>query len=185
MHVNMAGHACTGSFAHIEADVKSVRMVKFAEDALQPVGQIDHFMGCRRVQFLQLVCVLVRDHHDVAGSIGEGIEDDEATFTAMDDTGPGVIAEVESCAKNAVLGLVSPGDIGIPPGGKNKVHVKKKIPDHQGPIRRLEPGSWGLTVLWPVVIVEGVFWHDQDCQKIRPLVFEAPSGKTKEPVTPV
>src|SRR5690348_16973494 len=181
----MAGHACTGSFTQIEADVKSVRMVKLAKDVLQAAGQIDHFMGCQRVQLLQLICVLVRDHHNVAGSIRIGIEDDEATVAAMDDARPGVIRQFESGTKNAVLGLVSPGDIGVPPRGKNKVHVKKKIPDHQGPIRRLEPGSWGLTVLWPVVIVEGVFWHDQDCQKIRPLVFEAPSGKTKEPVTPV
>jgi hypothetical protein len=179
MHVKMAGHACTGSFTQIEADVKSVRMVKLAEDALKAAGQIDHFMGRRRVQFLQLVCVLVRDDHDVAGSIRIGIEYYEAVLATVNDAGLAVVPTGKSGTKDALLGLVSPGDIGIAPGGKNKVHVKTEDTRSPRDIRLFRPGSWGLTVLWPVAIVEGVFWHDQDCHKIRPLVFKLRGAKLR------
>ena len=85
----MSGDAGAGGPAEVDTEVEAVGAVDALHGTFGELGQIDQFMSGFSRQLGEAVEVGVGHDHDVARGVGEGVEADEAVFSAMDEAAGG------------------------------------------------------------------------------------------------
>ncbi len=126
--MDVSGNPCPGSFADVHSKVDSIRVVELAEEGLQALGEGDHFGGGIRGQEVEAVKVGVGDDHDVPRGVREGVDDDEAMLSTVEDEvalivfragaeGGGTVTE--DTGGSAVCG----SDVGVAPWGEDVIHT--------------------------------------------------------------
>jgi len=150
----MAGDAGAGGFAKVKTEIHAVRGVEFDQGALGLLSDIDDFVGSGGGKGGERAFVTVRDDHDVAGRIREGIKAEEGVFGAKDDACGAlgfldrhtVFLRIGDCgdeiAEDAMMvarpcgqfirnalarRAVSGADVGIAPGRPEVIHIGEYI----------------------------------------------------------
>ena len=85
MQMEMAGNPCSGDASHIEADIESVRVDRFAEPFHESAADLVHLRPLGGIQGWKRSDVAVRGNHEMAVVIGIQIQEREDAAPAVND----------------------------------------------------------------------------------------------------
>ena len=122
--MQVADDARAGGAAQVHAKIHPIGLVIYLEDFFHALREMHHFVERAGIAEVQFGDVGVGDDHDVAGGVGEAVENDENFRAAINDERVLIVLASGGLAKNAV-GLFSSRDLRhvlIAPRGPEIVH---------------------------------------------------------------
>lgn len=130
MNMDVGGNACSSSSADVCADVEAIGVINFAQYAHRAADQLNHFLAGLAVQVFQGRPVHFRNDHEMAGGIGETVEDYEGMGGSVHNQVFHPIFLLNSPAKHTAIWLFLLLNVSHSPGRPELIHNVCILPDN-------------------------------------------------------
>src|ERR1700722_15050257 len=126
--MDAADDPCAARAGEVHAEVHAVWFVVGAEGGFDALGEAHHFGESFGIGAGEVADVGVRNDHDVAGRVGEAVEDDENFFAAVDDEVFFIVGAGGGVAENAFGDVVGLGlfHVLVAPWSPDVVHLRSR-----------------------------------------------------------